>query len=325
MNNTKPTLRFRDGCFKILAMSDIQECCAYNPQSFANIARMLDHVRPDLVLLIGDNCNGPKITCEAELREYVALVAAPFETRGIPWAQVWGNHDHDVKLDKDLHQALYMACPHNVSSTVPEITGQSNFVLPIYASRGDEVVFRVWGLDSGPHADMHTASGIAPQRFHQAKCLKPKVHPNQGVWGMVCFDQLMWYYNTSRALEAEAGRKVPGMLVTHVPPYEICALTTNPEACGTVGEYPEHMNLGMFNSGLFATILQRGDIHTICSGHSHDDTECGQYCGVTLCHDGSIGVSCYGKPEHKGARVFELREDAPDEIETYFVRMLDLS
>lgn len=314
-------LRFdAQGSFKILAISDIQECCAYDPRSFANIERLLDAERPDLVLLIGDNCNGPKITTEAELREYIALVAAPFETRGIPWAQVWGNHDHDVCLDKDLHQSLYMACPHNLSSSAPGVSGQSNFVLPILASASDAPVFCVWGLDSGPNVKLHRDAGIDPE-LHRAACALPhKVHPHQGVWGMVCFDQLMWYYNTSRAIEAEQGRKIPGMLAIHVPPYEICAITDNPEACGTVGDYPEFMNLGMFNSGLFATLLQRGDIRAICSGHSHNDTECGTYCGILLANDGSIGASCYGKPAYKGGRVFRLREEAPEAIETYFVR-----
>ncbi len=317
----KIKLRFgSNGAFKILAMSDIQEHCTYNPETFEAIEKLLDAQKPDLVLLVGDNCNGPKINTEDELREYVSIVARPIEERGIPWAQVWGNHDHDVRLDKRLHQSLYMEYPHNVSSTVPEISGQSNFLLPIYSSHSDDIVFNVWGLDSGPMAAEHSDGGISEELFKEALSIKTKVNPHQKCWGFICFDQLMWYYNTSKELEAKYGKKIPGLLATHVAPYEISAITDDPEQCDTVGEYPEHMSLGLFNSGLFATVIQRGDIKVICSGHSHDDTECGKYCGITLCNDGSVGLSCYGKREHKGARVFELCESDPDRVETYFVR-----
>ncbi len=323
--SNKPKLRFNEhGRFKILAMSDIQESSDFNPETLKNIESMLDTQTPDLVLLIGDNCNGPKITCEEELKKFVSLVAKPFEERRLPWAQAWGNHDHDVKLDKCEHQALYMEYPYNVSDTVPEISGYSNFLLPILAHDSDETVFNVWCLDSGPNSAEHYAAGIDETLLGSALSLEKRVNPHQGRWGLICFDQLMWYYNTSRKIEKESGKKIPGLLATHVPPYEISAITDNPEQCGTEGDYPEHMNLGTFNSGLFAAIIQRGDIKTICSGHSHNDTECGKYCGITLCNDGSIGMSCYGKKQYKGARVFELLENDPWNVKTYFVRSMDL-
>ncbi len=323
--SSKIKLRFgKNGSFKILALSDIQECCVFNPKSLENIEKMLDSRQPDLVLLVGDNCNGPKIETEAQLKQYISMVAEPFERRKIPWAQVWGNHDHDVKQDKEEHQALYMSYPHNVSDTVREITGQSNFVLPIYSSSSDDIVFNIWGLDSGPQVFEHTASGMTEQMAREALAIKKRVHPNQSRWGYVCFDQLMWYYNTSRELELREGRKIPALLATHVAPYEICATTGNPEQCGTVGEYPEHMNLGLLNSGLFAAVLQRGDVKAICSGHSHDDIQSGSYCGITLCNTGSIGDSCYGAKERKGGRIFELCESEPQKIGTYYVRVAEI-
>ncbi len=323
--SSKIKLRFNSaGKFKILVMSDIQEHCDFSPISLENIQQMLDSQKPDLVLLGGDNCNGPKIKTEAQLKEYISYVAKPFEERGIPWAQVWGNHDHDVRLDKDMHQTLYMSYDHNISSTVPEISGQSNFVLPVFASNSEDIVFNVWGLDSGPHSAEHMDANIDGDMLTNATKLPHKVNPHQSCWGLICFDQLMWYYNSSKKFEEEYSKKIPGLLVTHVPLYEFCVVRDNPEQCGTVGECPEFFGLATFNSGLFATIIQRGDIKAICCGHSHDNTQSGTYCGITLCNDGSIGASCYGTREHKGARVFEIDEKEPDVIKTRFIKVDDL-
>ena len=86
----------------------------------------------------------------------------------------------------------------------------------------------------------------------------------------------------------------------------------------------ETMTLGKFNSGLFAAILQREDIKCIASGHSHNDTFEGTYCGVTMCMDGSAGYRCYGKEELKGGRVFVIDENDTDKIDTYMVHYKDI-
>lgn len=323
MLTTKLPLKFNaDGKFKIMMMSDIQEKLNTDGRTFDAIGRLLDAEKPDLVILGGDNCDGHYITTNEELEQYVALVAKEFESRCIPWVQIWGNHDHDFKLDEDFHQSEYMKHPHNLSWSAKGITGQSNFVLPVLSSDGNSIAYNIWGLDSGPWSGRH-ASAKLTDLYRKAQ-LPNRIHPNQADWGLICFDQLMWYYNTSKQIEQELGRLVPGFLATHVPPYEICALFNNPEECGTVGIRPEHCDLSTFNSGLFAAIIQRGDIKTICSGHSHDNSECGTFCGIMMCHDSSVGYNCYGNSQTKGARVFELTENDLDNIVTRMVFSKDV-
>lgn len=323
--NTKKTLRFNsDGKFRILMMSDIQETPNSDGKTFEAIAKMLDALKPDLVILGGDNCDGHHIHTVDELKQYVGMVARPFEERNIPWAQIWGNHDHDVKVDEDLHQAEYMSYPNNVSSSVKGITGQSNFVLPILASSSDDVVFNVWALDSGPSSSEHVKANLNKEKVRSALRLPNPSHPNQSVWGLICFDQLMWYYNTSVEFEKQYEKKIPALLATHVSLYEAAVVTKNPVECNTDGYYPEHFDLATFNCGLFAAIIQRGDVKAVCSGHSHDNFQCGTYCGVKLCNDGSIGYNCYGEKQNKGARVFDIDESDPENIMTMHVKITEL-
>ena len=103
---------------------------------------------------------------------------------------------------------------------------------------------------------------------------------------MIYFDQLLWYWNPSRALEAEAGRKIPGLLCMHVAPYEYRTACANPDICVKEGHYDENLDSTPFNTGLFALLLQRGDIKAICCGPTHKND-----------FDANIAASdCFGTP-----------------------------
>jgi len=84
------------------------------------------------------------------------------------------------------------------------------------------------------------------------------------------------------------------------------------------------MLLGAFNSGVFATILQRGDIKCIGCGHSHDDSFQGEFCGVTMALDACAGYSPYGTDSIRGGRVFEIDENDTAHVRTYMVHYQDL-
>lgn len=323
---TKKKLRFNaDGNFKILMMSDIQETVDFNDRTMRAIEACIDSENPDLVILGGDNCNGHIVKDEDTLCKYVDILSEPFEKRAIPWAHVWGNHDHDVGIDENIHQSIYMRHEHCVSSSAEGITGQSNFVLPIFASNGEKIKFNVWGLDSG-----NTINSFADNLFGKDSSLRKKaLLPNKcfdykTVFGFVCFDQIMWYYNLSVELEKYNGEAINSLMVTHIPVWEIFNIVHNRELCGTVGDCPENYGLGTFNSGLFAAVLQRKDVKAMCGGHSHLNDAAGKYCDITLCTDGSIGYTAYGDNERRGARVFEINESSPDNINTKMIYCRDL-
>lgn len=315
------TLKFnQDGTFKVLMISDLQESSTYDPRSLRSVEILLDECRPDLVVLGGDNCYGPEIKNEADLKAFLDIFTVPMETRGIPWAHVFGNHDHDVPVPAARQQEIYEAYSMCVSGHTDEtVHGKSNFMLPVY-DRAGEVALAVWGLDTNWFIE--ELNPLIGGSMWQAAVL-PQSPVGSGVWGMLYFDQLMWYWNTSRQLEETAGRKVPGLLCMHVAPYEYRTAYANPDICVKSGSYDEELGSTPFNTGLFSLLLQRGDIKGICCGHTHRNDFEAEYCGIRLFWDACVGYRCYGVDERRGGRLFVFHEDHPENFESYMVRTFD--
>ncbi len=82
---------------------------------------------------------------EEELRKYLAIFSAPMESRKIPWAHVFGNHD--IEIDDISKTKIYEEYEYCISKHTENIYGTTNFVLPIKHSNKDEIAFTIWGLD----------------------------------------------------------------------------------------------------------------------------------------------------------------------------------
>ncbi len=311
---SKQELRFNsNGKFKILMMSDIQETLDYDLRTFEDMRKLIENVNPDIVVLCGDNCNGLILKTEQELEKYLDILAAPMEEKKIPWMHVFGNHDHDIEFDDIRKTEMYEKYEYCVSKHTEDIYGATNFVLPVYHSKKQEIAFQIWGLDSN---NLIADSGI---KVDEKTSNVVKIPSVSSQFDILHFDQIMWYWNSSKELEEYNKKKANGIMFMHVPLWEFQYIVDNPEQTGAKGSMIEPMTLGKFNSGLFAAILQREDIKCIASGHSHNDCFEGTYCGVKMCMDASAGYSSYGEVELKGGRVFEIDENDTDKIDTYMV------
>lgn len=322
----KHSLRFRpDGTFKVLMLSDIQESADFNPRSRASIEALLDAAQPDMVVLGGDNCFGPDIHSLSDFKTFLDELAALFETRRLPWAHIFGNHDHDLthELGLDIYeqQALYEQYKWCVSKHTEGIHGVTNFMLPVYKHDGNEVAFAVWCLDTNNRAnDMNELVGGEMTELS----VLPRMSVCDPVWDVVRFDQLMWYWNSSEELENHCGRKTPALMCMHIAPYEHSLVMNNPAECGLVGTCDEIPTPGAFNSGLFSTVLQRGDVKAISCGHTHRNDFSATYCGIQLCFDACAGFTAYGLDRIRGGRLFEICEDDPWRIHTRMIHSLDV-
>ncbi|MBR6510457.1 MAG: metallophosphoesterase [Clostridia bacterium] len=321
MKINENNLKFRDdGTFRVLMMSDLQESANYDPRSLRSMEVLLDESQPDLVVLGGDNCYGPEINNEQDLIDFLNIFTVPMEEREIPWVHLFGNHDHDAPIPMARQQEIYESYSMCISKhTDDSIHGKSNFMLPVYNKNG-EISLAIWGLDTN-----HSVEDLDfPNNNNMSKtALLPNFNDGVGPWGMLYFDQLMWYYNTSKALEEQAGKKVPGLLCMHIAPHEYAIARANPEICIKEGDFDEMLGGMPFNPGLFALLLQRGDIKAICCGHTHRNDFDAEYCGIRLCWDGAVGYRCYGVDERRGGRLFIYREDAPEVINTKMIHTLE--
>jgi len=308
-------LKFReDGTFHILMISDLQETYETLDKTLTDIVRLIDKTNPDLLVIGGDIVG---FTDPQLLKPYLDKLFHPIEERGLYWMHIFGNHDHDLTADSKEITKLYEQYAHCLSDHEDTLHGATNYVVPVSSADGEHIRFTLWGLDTNNTID--TAGIQTDENFHRMK--RPEVC---SIWDFVHFDQLMWYWNTSAALEQKEGEPVPGIMFTHVAPWEFQFLVDNPELTGCTGSTKERMGLSYLNSGLFAAVLQRKDICCIACGHSHDDDFDGTFCGIRCCMDASAGYSPYGEHELKGGRVFIIKEDNPRKLETYTVKFKDL-
>lgn len=304
-------LRFRaDGSFRILCLSDFQETYdEFDQRTLAGVNAVLDAEKPDLVILCGDNCNGPQIGSADDLKRYLSRMLEPFARRALPFAHVNGNHDYDAAVPMDEQLRIYQSFSGCLTGSVDGVPGWTNFCLPVYSKDGKRPVCAVWGLDTGVSID-EVRSGLSKEALIDGLPLPASI------WNMVRFEQQMWYWNTSCALEKAAGRKAPGVMAMHVSPWEFDYMRKYADALDVRGNTDEQYGLGALNSGIFATLVQRGDVKCVCTGHTHRNTCSAVYCGIEMCSVGSAGYSAYGEDSLRGGRVIELNEENPEGMTT---------
>ncbi|MFH0976371.1 MAG: metallophosphoesterase family protein [Spirochaetota bacterium] len=313
------TLKFKtDGTFKIVQFTDIHNDKNTDRRTAALIESVCDDQQPDVVILTGDNITG-KISSAGSVKKAINGFASLINSRKIPWFIAFGNHDDDhasvTGMTKDAQLEYYMSFSHNINIDIEDnITGAGNMFINVYHSDGyqtivkDEPAFILWALDSGTYAHK-VISG----------------QPTEGLpkWDWIRYDQIEWYVKNSKSIEAKYG-KVPGFMFFHIPIFEFSLMWDQKEKHGVTGEKNENISCGPFNGGLFSAILERGDIKGVFCGHDHVNNYIGNYYGVYLGYAASAGFGPYGlggsgRNRLRGARVFILNENNPENFESYMV------
>lgn len=318
-----PKLRFRaDGTFKVVQFNDTQDDELTDRRTVELIEKTLDAEAPDFVLINGDVITGG---CETRLavKQAINNVVWPMESRGIPWAVTYGNHDEDSLPQSGVDEAMmldfYRSYDFNMNAeNIAGVTGTGNTIVPIRAAgRGNDTAFSLWLLDSGRYAP----GAIDGQDF-----------AGYPTWDWLRMDQVSWYREESQRLEKKFKRKVPGLMFIHIALWEhrfmwwggVDTRTEADAARGRtrhaiVGERNEDECPGPFNSGMYNAILERGDVKGVFVGHDHVNDYVGNYYGVLLGYAPGTGFGAYGlagaeRNRMRGGRVFELTQ-AGDEVD----------
>lgn len=63
-------------------------------------------------------------------------------------------------------------------------------------------------------------------------------------WDIVHFEQLMWYWNSSKEIEDYCGNIINGILFMHIPPWEFQYIVDNPIVTKCTGSTKEIMKIG---------------------------------------------------------------------------------
>lgn len=318
-----------DGKFKIMQMSDIQDYIdtatkpTLNQKTVNLMEAALDTEQPDLVVITGDQIGGNMDS--EELQSLITQIAQPFEERQIPWLVTFGNHDEDATTalsegwNKIKQLSFYRSFKYNINrasmsgvqgfkSNGVNTIGVGDMYQLIYDKEGKTPIYNIWALDSNAYADSTT--GI-------------------GGYDWIRPEQIQWYTETSKQLEAKYGNKINSLMFFHIPTPEWGDMWDNKDEFGVVGEKNENECPADVNSGMFTAALARGDVKGMFVGHDHVNDYTGNYYGIQLGYDANVGYQTYGlggseNDRLRGVRVFELDENNLDTFETRLVKASDL-
>ena len=317
----------KDGRFRILNISDIQDDESLDSRVTAFIRQAVYAACPDLIVLTGDNIYGPDAKGTANTRTAIAQFMSVFQQLGVPVAIVFGNHDDDGNsVSKEAQMEMYSS--YSVSISYDEgdsMAGCGTYNVPIYGStETDKVKFNLWMFDTGSSIN----------------------NAISGKYDYMRADQLAWYVNKSNELKAgNGGICVPSIAFQHIivndiydalKPVSSGGVTYNGQnyalpdtaAPGSIlGEHP--CPSGNENEKEFATIKQQGDVLAIVCGHDHKNMFVVPYQGVDLITTPAAGfyetkvlglVVYQGDAASRGARIIDVYEQTG----TYETRMLNL-
>ena len=163
-------LRFqKDGTFKIMQITDMQEIPAISKDTIALMERAVLEEQPDLVVYTGDQIKGYGVTykgkgeeLEREVAQTIGKLLEPVTKRGIPFAVTFGNHDCQVGIsNQDQFYHIYKRLPNCIGEQAEGIDGGGTCAIPIEASDGSgRDVFELYLFDSGTDASEGGYDGI---------------------------------------------------------------------------------------------------------------------------------------------------------------------
>ena len=309
-----------NGEFTVLILSDthigMSGQTGLSAEESQRIKELVDEEQPDLVLFDGDVTHD--LNTVAQLRTALESLVGYIESKQIPWAHVYGNHDRDTDgLSREVQQQVYESFEYCVSEAGPvELSGVGNYVLPVYSYDENSIVYNIWALDSHGYLYDNMSQGIKD----------PTVIEHNGSYfrkyEYIKFDQIEWYLKASRMLEKYNGARIPAMMAFHIPLQESMFAWELRNNSDVVTEWTGELReagvaASAMNSGMFSAVVYRGDVELIVNGHEHENDFMVKYKGVMLCYSATPSRQGYCDDDMLGGRVIKFKQGADKDITTY--------
>lgn len=282
----------RDGKFKILQISDahlstgVGVCrdpigpdgkdiknCEADPRTLDFIEYILDEERPDMVVLSGDQTEGPSAP---DTESAIFKMTAPLIERKIPWAAIFGNHDDEGahSMPRKAQMRILQHLPYSLSEPGPDsIEGVGNYYVEVLApSPSHHSAITVYLLDS---------HGLSPDEKHYQgyDWLKEK--------------QIEWFRTTSESLKRNHHKYSHihmDLAFIHIPLPEYAEESTNTMIGG---KKRERVTAPGFNTHFYDALAEEGVVALGC-GHDHANDYCALRPPQTR-PDGSSGLNAHGR------------------------------
>lgn len=322
-NKTDKTIKFdSNGKLKILHVTDTHLNSNHNfDPTIWLVEKACDTEKPDIVIITGDNV----VNCENadDTKKMINALMNIFESRNIPVAVTFGNHDSEQgAMTREDLMAYYNTFSCSVSVDDGEaLSGCGTYNIPVISSDGKKVKFNLWVFDSGDYDEKGRYS-----------CVKP--------------DQIEWYKQTSDKLKSDNnGEIVHSLVFQHIivgeiydvlkksdswKPYAYKHLYNKEEYYmfdpdrvnyGTIREYPCP---GYENFGQFDAMVKQGDVLAMFTGHDHTNAFAVEHKGIDIVNSISTRYIGLAHSTQCGYRVIEVDENDTSKYQTRVSRIYDI-
>ena len=274
------------GRFKIVQFTDLHWGGASGvtrdvTPTIVTIRSILEIEKPDFAVITGDITNS---------REALSEIAAIFEEAKTPFTITLGNHDGEAKYNITRPEIFdhLMPLPYFVGDKGPEeITGTGNFVIPVYGRNGKTTAL-LYCFDSNSYS----------------------TNPRIGKSDVIHFDQVQWYRGQSDGYALlNNGKPLPSLAFFHIPLPEHLYLEDKIQSPDVRKDISDPV---AYNTGLFASFVEKEDIMGVFVGHEHNRDYVGIERGIMLGYGRLTGwnASAHGPDPNieRGARIIELYE-----------------
>lgn len=309
-------LRFRNGKFKILAIADAQDTDTPQKETIDIIKASIRASQPDLAVLLGDNTAGdfPGVNEQKTLNAIKILVDI-FEKEELPFALVFGNHDHEGLMHKcafteqsakEFIMNAFCKSKYCLAEAGSARVGCGNYNLPIYSQGSESPAFNLWFIDSNAYGEA-------------------------GGYGYPLREQNEWYIQKSNQLRKQnGGTPLPSILFQHIAVPEVYSALSEQKIYtpfalrGQTRLYkkfykPKNTALiqGSFREApccadvlheQFSYWKRQGDIGWAFFGHDHPNDFLIEHKGIKLCAVPAAGYFSYGN--FHGSRCITIYENS---------------
>lgn len=320
-------LRFHNGQFKIMQITDTQEHFWVNPDTVKLIRLALEREKPDLAVLTGDQIAGYSPTFFGNTMEKITktldTLLQPFDEFQVPFCMTFGNHDNNCGIPNKAQMPIYAKHPTFLSGKPRSEEDPGTLTLTVKSETGEKDLFALYLIDSGGKLSDGSYAPVKPE-------------------------QMDWLRGERDRLEKENGAPLPAFVFQHIPlPEYYDVLKQVPKGTkGAVEAYFDHANefyvlpekalsrgdfmlespaAPPFDTGEFAVLKEKGDILGVFCGHDHNNSFVLPLDGIDLGYTQGCGFHVYGPGKKRGVRIFTLHEDDPKRYETGTLTMEELS
>ena len=297
--------------FTVLNLTDIHwDIVAWAPGNqeyetvVGTIRELVQRTKPDLITISGDLSWGMAV------ESYVA-VADLMDSFGIPWAPVWGNHDHEKEAVNQGAVEEFAKRPLCLFEAGEPELGCGNYTLVI-REEGRTVAALLM-------ADTHKNAMTIDENGNEIS-----------TWGRLYPNQLDWIRQQCKELRTDTA------LIQHIPIYgydeaaqaayrsdvdrkSITVEESYSSACWNPGYEDsigvQHEGICSFpeDEGALEVCLEAG-IKAIIVGHDHNNNYIIRHKGIRFVFSLKTGPACYWQPELSGGTVIKITSQGIGDI-----------